>query len=91
MAKSQWVSYSVPTNLPSPITGEKFIPESNARYGAPSAMAGSSATPDRTALFAFAAFVVLSGGASIAIRFTYGELAPYWSGVLRFGAAALIY
>jgi drug/metabolite transporter (DMT)-like permease len=47
--------------------------------------------PDQTTLIAFGAFIILGGGASIAIRFTYGELAPYWSGVLRFGAAALIF
>ncbi len=53
--------------------------------------AQSSATPDRLTLIAFGAFVLLGGGASIAIRFTYGELAPYWSGVLRIGSAALIF
>ena len=51
------------------------MPESERPSRAASAPAGSPAMPDRTTLLAFAAFVVLGGGASIAIRFTYGELA----------------
>lgn len=67
------------------------MPDSTAESGGLSTAAGSSTMPDRTTLMAFAAFVILGSGASIAIRFTYGELAPYWSGVLRFGTAALIF
>jgi drug/metabolite transporter (DMT)-like permease len=47
--------------------------------------------PDRITLIAFAGFVILAGGAAIAIRFTYAELAPYWSGVLRFALVALVF
>jgi drug/metabolite transporter (DMT)-like permease len=50
----------------------------------------SPATPDRTTLIAFASFIILGGGATIAVRFTYGELAPFWSGTFRFGAAAMV-
>lgn len=67
------------------------MPDNEANHGAPASAKGSMPIPDRTTLLAFAAFVVLGGGASISIRFTYGELAPYWSGVLRFGAAALVF
>ena len=61
--------------------------DGDAKSGAAPAQPGSAATPDQTTLIAFGAFIILGGGASTAIRFTYGELAPYWSGVLRFGAA----
>ncbi|HSG18948.1 MAG TPA: EamA family transporter [Anaerolineae bacterium] len=61
------------------------------KSGSISADGDSSAIPTTTILGAFAAFIILGSGASLAIRFTYGELAPYWSGVLRFGAAALIF
>lgn len=47
--------------------------------------------PDRQVLGAFALFVILAGGAAVAIRFTYGELAPFWSASIRFGSAALIF
>lgn len=44
----------------------------------------NSSLPDRMTLIAFAIFVIVSGGASVAIRFTYAELPPFWSGTLRF-------
>jgi drug/metabolite transporter (DMT)-like permease len=47
--------------------------------------------PDRTTLIAFGGFVLLGGGAALSVRFIYGELAPFWSGALRFGLAALIF
>jgi drug/metabolite transporter (DMT)-like permease len=47
--------------------------------------------PDRPVLIAFGAFVVLGGGASVAIRITYGEMAPFWAATARFGLAALIF
>ncbi len=50
-----------------------------------------SALPDRLTLAAFALFVVLAGGAPVAIRFTYSELAPFWSGTARFIASALVF
>ncbi len=47
--------------------------------------------PGRSVLAAFALFVILAGGSAVAIRFTYGELAPFWSASIRFGLAALIF
>ena len=51
----------------------------------------STALPDRQVLMAFALFVLVSGGASVAIRVTYGELAPFWSATLRFLLAAIAF
>jgi drug/metabolite transporter (DMT)-like permease len=51
----------------------------------------SQSLPDRSTLIAFGGFVLLGGGASLSVRFIYGELAPFWSGALRFGLAALIF
>ncbi len=51
----------------------------------------SSALPARPVLLAFLAFVVVGGGASVAIRITYAELAPFWASTARFGLAALIF
>ena len=67
------------------------MPDSEPSAYVASPAAQSQLMPDRTTLIAFAAFVLVGGGASIAVRFTYGELAPFWSGALRFGAAALIF
>jgi drug/metabolite transporter (DMT)-like permease len=54
--------------------------------------AGSSQDlPDRQVLLAFLLFVLVSGGASVAIRITYGEMAPFWSATLRFVLAAVIF
>ena len=36
-------------------------------------------------------FVLLAGGAAISIRFTYGELDPYWSGTFRFFLVASVF
>ncbi len=47
--------------------------------------------PDRRTLIAFLTFVVLSGGASVAIRFTYGELQPFYGSMVRFGIGALVF
>lgn len=52
---------------------------------------GVSSLPNRLTLAAFALFVVLAGGATVAIRFTYAELPPFWSGTARFGAGALVF
>ncbi len=52
---------------------------------------GVSALPDRLTLAAFALFVLFVAGAPVAIRFTYNELPPFWSGTLRFGAATLVF
>ena len=51
----------------------------------------SSLLPDRTTLLAFIAFIVVSGGASVAIRFTYAEMPPFWSGSARFICGALFF
>jgi drug/metabolite transporter (DMT)-like permease len=60
----------------------------------PSADPVSSATssvPDRTTLIAFLTFVLIGGSVAISVRFIYSELAPFWSGALRFTFAALIF
>jgi drug/metabolite transporter (DMT)-like permease len=51
----------------------------------------SSRSPNRTTLIAFGLYILLAGGAPIAVRFTFTQLAPYWSAVLRFSLAALIF
>ena len=51
----------------------------------------SSFLPDSTTLIAFIAFIVVSGGASVAIRFTYAEMPPFWSGAARFLCGALFF
>jgi len=51
----------------------------------------SSFLPDSTTLVAFIAFIVVSGGASVAIRFTYAEMPPFWSGAARFLCGALFF
>ena len=59
---------------------------------APSAAAPAVRTgPERSTLIAFASFVLLAGSVAIVVRYTFGQLAPFWGGVLRFGAAALIF
>jgi drug/metabolite transporter (DMT)-like permease len=47
--------------------------------------------PERKVLLAFAAFIVVGGGASVAIRITYGEMAPFWAATSRFALAALAF
>jgi drug/metabolite transporter (DMT)-like permease len=51
----------------------------------------SSALPDRKTLAAFGLFVLAAGGASVAVRISYGELAPFYSGAARFALAGLIF
>lgn len=51
----------------------------------------SVALPERNVLLAFGAFIVVGGGASVAIRITYGEMAPFWAATSRFAIAALIF
>ena len=57
----------------------------------PSTTPLSSLLPDRTTLIAFLTFIVVSGGASVAIRFTYAELPPFWSGAARFICGAVFF
>jgi drug/metabolite transporter (DMT)-like permease len=47
--------------------------------------------PERPVLIAFALFILVGGGASVAIRITYGELAPFWAATSRFALAALVF
>jgi drug/metabolite transporter (DMT)-like permease len=47
--------------------------------------------PDRNTLIAFGFFVLLAGGASVAIRITYAELPPFWSAAARFFLAGLVF
>jgi drug/metabolite transporter (DMT)-like permease len=46
------------------------------------------ALPDRNVLTSFAGFILLVGGAPVAVRIGYAELAPFWLGLARFGLAA---
>ena len=48
-------------------------------------------TPDRSVLIAFVLFIIVGGGASVAIRITYAELAPFWAAASRFILAALVF
>ena len=50
-----------------------------------------SALPDRRVWLAFFLFVLFVGGASVAIRMTYAELAPFWVNASRFGLGALAF
>jgi len=47
--------------------------------------------PDRVTLLAFMLMILAGGGASVAIRFTYVELPPFWSGAARFLVGALMF
>ena len=47
--------------------------------------------PDRTTIVAFLALVIITGGASVAIRFTYAEMPPFWSGAARFICGGLFF
>jgi drug/metabolite transporter (DMT)-like permease len=49
-----------------------------------------TALPARSVLIAFALFILVGGGASVAIRMTYQELAPFWAATSRFVLAGLI-
>ena len=51
----------------------------------------SSALPDNKTLAAFGLFILFAGGASVAVRITYGELAPFYSGAARFFLAGIIF
>lgn len=51
----------------------------------------SSALPERSVLIAFFFFILIVGGASVAIRMTYAELAPFWVGASRVALGALAF
>jgi len=48
-----------------------------------------SGLPERAVLAAFLLFIVAGGGASVAIRVTYAEMAPFWATASRFVLGAL--
>jgi drug/metabolite transporter (DMT)-like permease len=48
----------------------------------------SPAQPDRSVLTYFAAFILLVGGAPVAMRISFTELQPFWMGLARFGLGA---
>jgi drug/metabolite transporter (DMT)-like permease len=73
------------------LAANQSSPEATPAGLLPVAAAGAGDAPDRRTLIAFAGFVLISGTAAIVIRFTFRELAPNWSGALRFGSAALIF
>lgn len=50
-----------------------------------------TALPERSILMPFLLFVLVGGGASVAIRMTYAELAPFWAATSRFALAALVF
>lgn len=54
-------------------------------------LAPSAAMQDRRVLIAFLLFVIVGGGASVAIRISYAELAPFWAATSRFGLGALAF
>jgi drug/metabolite transporter (DMT)-like permease len=49
------------------------------------------AVPDRLTLLAFALMVLAGGGSAVAMRFTYVEMPPFWSGTARFTVGALVF
>ena len=51
----------------------------------------SPTLPDRPVLIAFFLFILVGGAASVAIRITYVELAPFWAAASRFILAALAF
>jgi drug/metabolite transporter (DMT)-like permease len=54
------------------------------------AVLSGEARPDRVTLVAFVALVFMVGTNTVTVKTTVEELAPLWSGGLRFAAAALI-
>jgi drug/metabolite transporter (DMT)-like permease len=51
----------------------------------------SPALPERPILLAFLLFIVVGGGASVAIRITYVDLDPFWAASSRFALGALAF
>ena len=51
----------------------------------------NSALPERNVLIAFLLFVIVGGGASVAIRITYAEMPPFWAAAARFFLAAVVF
>lgn len=55
------------------------------------AQTSTTVLPERRVLIAFFLFILLGGGASVAIRISYAELAPFWAGTSRFALAAVVF
>jgi drug/metabolite transporter (DMT)-like permease len=51
----------------------------------------SPVRPDRKVLISFIVYILLMGGAPVAMRITYSEMPPFFMGFLRFGLGSLIY
>lgn len=51
----------------------------------------SISRPELTIFVYFLIYILLIGGAPVAMRLGYAELATFWLGVLRFGLGALIF
>lgn len=47
--------------------------------------------PERNILVAFLFFILVAGGASVAIKVTYAELAPFWAATARFLLGGLVF
>jgi drug/metabolite transporter (DMT)-like permease len=56
-----------------------------------SATAPSATLPGRDVLTYFAGFILLVGGAPVAMRISYSELQPFWLGLNRFALAAIAF
>jgi drug/metabolite transporter (DMT)-like permease len=50
-----------------------------------------STLPGGNVLMPFAFFILLVGGAPVAMRISYAELAPFWMGLARFGLGAVVF
>jgi drug/metabolite transporter (DMT)-like permease len=75
--------------IPDDATEVKAAPA--AVESAPKPGTKSSGLPDNRTLAAFGFFILLGGGASVAIRITYAELAPFYSAAVRFALAGIIF
>ena len=75
--------------IPEDATGVQAAPAGADTSAQPEAK--TSALPDNKTLAAFGVFILLASGASVAVRITYGELAPFYSGAARFALAGLIF
>lgn len=51
----------------------------------------TSTFPRKKVIIPLLGFIILTGGAPVAIRITYTELAPFWMGFIRFGMAAIAF
>jgi drug/metabolite transporter (DMT)-like permease len=75
--------------IPEDATEIKAVSSSAQAENTPKAKA--TGLPDNKTLVAFGLFILLAGGGSVAIRITYGELPPFYSGAARFAIAGIIF